>query len=166
MERQAIFRRPPAGMFLVLVAGLFFSSCVFSKPVIVTTITVDGCKASYENNNCGGAGNAGDICVAKGPNTKVDLRFVFTVGGQDAEFTKVEVSRVPPGKPCPDWASEDFPQFTNCIYSPAGVGNVLLIEDDNHHEAEWDYSITVDLHDDDCPDPVVIDPLIRNGGNN
>lgn len=170
MKRQAIFRRPVVGMFLALLAGMFFVSGALAKPVIHTNVTVDvtNCKASYGNNNCGGLGNAGDICVAKGPNTKVELRFNLTGGGANAAFTKMEIKRVPPGNPCPDWVTDDFPQFdpANCTYSPGGPGKVLQITDDNHHEAEWEYSIFVDLDDTNCPDPVEIDPIIKNGGNN
>lgn len=137
-----------SGLLLLTVASGAWAQAIPMR------IDVNGCKASFAQNQCGG-GAMGDICVAA--NTQPPLRFILPNSG--ASFVSMSIST---GGGCPADAADDFPQLPNCSYT-AGGGSAMVIQDDNVHARTWNYSITVAI--DGCANSVV-DPVINNGGGN
>jgi len=174
MKLQAKTKQPLAGTFLAL-AAIFLTSVILAQaawalPVIVTLITTDEstCSAEFVNNNCGGLGDPGDICVEEKSNpmhpTKVKLRYILMgPGANNAEFVNMVVS-LSDGN-CPSDVQDDFPDFgTDCVHTPASPGNAMLLDDDNVNARTWNYWMTVKPGE-DCS-PVALHPIIENGGGN
>lgn len=170
MKRHLIFRRPVVGLFLVLVAGSFFASNVLAQmSPVMTEIGLDiaSCQASFLTTSCRGGKNPnGDICVAKGPNTQPMMIFKFkSPFPTDAKITRIDVLLNLDGS-CPADVNDDFPAITSpdCYYEPSPANNTLQLKNDNKHQRVWYYYLTLELPG--CTGPVVIHPLIENGGNN
>ncbi len=185
-------RMPAARVFLVTVTVLLASACatadsqdesvaalhphplpaMASRPVVVTLIKTKAgqCKAEYENNNCGGLGEAGDICLqggGGGTTTKANLKFV--IAGPHANTAEIQKMKIGIGNAwdCPSDYHKDFPDFdASCEYVPTTPGNVIQVEDHNHLARTWNYSITVKVLPGDACDPTEVDPIIENGGGN
>lgn len=191
MKPTTIRSVPPIWVFLASMAVFLVTACTTSdtqaegadktspspapiltgRPIVLTQIKTEPgssiCTAEFENNNCGALGNPGDICLQAGgggTNTKGNLKFVVAgPGANNAEIQKMKIG-IGVDWDCPDDTDKDFPQFTNCEYEPTGPGNVMHVEDHNHLTRTWSYSLTVKAKA-GC-DPIVIHPIIDNGGGN
>jgi hypothetical protein len=161
MKKRIIFRRPDIGMFLVLVAGLFFGSCAMAQ--INTEILLDNtaCTAKFATTNCrGGMYPNGDICVP--PSQAPVLQFMIQPPiPPGARIKRMDIGRNSDGL-CPGNTGIDFPQFTNCSYAPANPAPALIIHNKNQIERLWFYSLTVVSTN--CTADITIHPLISNGG--
>lgn len=139
------------------------------RPVVFTQLVTnrDDCSVAFENNNCGGLGEPGDICLQAGGGgtiTKANLKFV--VAGYKSGQAEIQNMSIGIGEnwDCPADTYKDFPDFTNCQYAPANPGKNLFVADHNHLTRDWNYDLTIKARD-GC-EPETIHPIINNGGGN
>lgn len=189
MERQTESTRPLAQVLLTAAALFLGAACSTpatrteteaqspqpqppppaARPVVLTQIKTEqgSCTPEFENDNCGAAGDPGDICLAAGTNanpTRASLKFVVAgPGANTAEFHKMTIG-TGAGWDCPSNTGDDFPDFVNCEFIPPTTGNVMQVKDDNQVNRIWNYSITMKARA-GCS-PVTIHPIIQNGGGN